>query len=453
MSRDAGLTLLVTSDLHGERVPELPALAAAEPGTVLHVDNGDTFGGLAGLEYALGTAPRTCRTLSWLRQVGTVALNLGNHDLDAGPPALVERTAQGAVPLVSGNLRVDGAAPLPGTVVRETPAGTVGIAGALTAGARAMWAPSLQRRTALSDPVPTLVQACRALREAGCEWVVALGHLGLPLPRLHPRRPERIVENPGDVLVAELSARPDGGRPLADVVVLGHTHVTHTAVQDRTAVVVPGRRGEGVARVRLRASGGPGAPPPEAEFVPLPGTPDQRLARAEGPVAELLRQEREALATLAAEPLSVPAGAETFAQQLQAVAEAQLGATGLFVATRLVPDGPPARTVGEARTRSPMLEPLVALEVEREALAEIRRHRAWHAAEQHREPDPRLAHRHAWHAFAEIGVRDAPRQTLAVPAAWAGGYGGYSALAACREVADPGWSLVELLRKGQRKER
>ena len=453
MSRAGGLTLLATSDLHGERVPELPALVAAAPGPVLHVDNGDTFGGLAGLEYALATAPRTCRTLSWLGRVGTAALNLGNHDLDAGPSALAERAAQGAVPLVSGNLRLDGTAPLPATVVRETPAGTVGIAGALSAGAQAMWAPSLQRRTALSDPVPALVSACRDLREAGCEWVVALGHFGLPLPPLDLRHPERLPENPGDALVAELSARPDGGRPLADVVVLGHTHVIHAAVQDRTAVVVPGRRGEGVARVRLPASNGPGASPPEAEFVPLPGTAEQRLARAEGPVAALLRDEREALAALAAEPLPVPPGAETFAQQLQAVAAAQLGATGLFVAARIAPDGPPARTVGEAQARSPMLEPLVVLQVEREDLSEIRRHRAWHAAEQHREPDPRLAHRHAWHAFAEIGVRDAARQTLAVPASWAGGYGGYSALAGCREVADPGWSLVELLRKGQRKER
>ena len=93
----------------------------------------------------------------------------------------------------------------------------------------------------------------------------------------------------------------------------------------------------------------------------------------------------------------MPPGADTLAAQLLAAAAAQVGATGFFLATRVQADGPPARTVAEAMLRSPMQEPLVALEVDREALAEIRAHRAWHRARIDAEPDARLVFSCGWH--------------------------------------------------------
>lgn len=434
----AELTLFATSDLHGYRILELPEILRATPGTSIWVDNGDLFGGLSALAYQLQGEGRSCGSIDWLAEHGAVAMNVGNHDLDGGITALLARSRQRDVALLSANLWHDHWGLLPASRTVDTLAGRVGFAGGLTAAAGAMWRPALRAHLRTTDPVAALISECRRLRPR-CDWVVALAHLGLPLPLLLPGEPGP-QENPGASLVAALAARGPGGRPLADCVVLGHTHEHDARILGATAVVTPGRRGDALGRVCLSR----GSTPPTATLLSCHAAAspeDPRVARTGHPfpLAEARR-----LGRFAAQRIRVPRGTHTLGDQIREASAHFWGAPGALLAERIAPDGPPVETIGEAIRRIPMLEPFVVLELHASPLRQVRRLRDQHAAWA-RTRDPRIARRHRWHAFREVGPAQGRVARLVVPAGWAAGQGGYLPLLEAKQLADPGWSLVQLL--------
>jgi len=435
----SGLTVLATSDLHGYRLAPR-SVAGLRDSDALWVDNGDLLGGLPELALRLGWFQDDCPTFSWLRQRGAGAVNLGNHDVDGGLEATLRRSAQDTPALLCANLLHQDAPALRGSAVLETAAGPVGVVGVLTPAVSRMWRPALRAALRVTDPVSTAVDTCTRLRDR-CRWVVVLAHLGRALPPLLPHE-DPTWENPGERLVDALSARAHGARPLADLVVLGHIHERHAWVQDRTAVVLPGRRGDVVARVDLPA----GPHPPTAALLPAHGvslsTP-QPGPEAHDP-ALFPPAERARLRALAAEPLHVPSGCTRLADQILEAGERLLGAGRALLSTRVLPEGPPVTRVGEALARMPMLEPVVVLDLSAEQMRSARRqrdaHSAWAASR-----GPRIAKRHRWHAFWERGAEAGPGHPTLLPASWAAGYGGYGALRGAQVLADPGYSLVELL--------
>ncbi len=387
----------------------------AETGPVIYVDNGDLFGGPAGLRFSLHRGP--CATVQWMNDLGLAAMNLGNHDLDQGVEGLLERARQAAFPVLCANL-YDGERPLlPDRVEVKTPNGPVGIAGACTAVARDMWPPSLRQRLRLTDPVTALRAACAALH-LHCDVVIAMAHLGFSIG------PEPAVENPGEALVEALAADAGDGRPLADVVVLGHTHVPHASVRGRTAVLSPPSAGRGMGRAVLSESG------VSAECVSLPADTGVRVE----------------LVPLLEETLDVEG--ETLGHQLLAAARL-VDADGLVVTRRLEPGGEPVRNLGQALSRAPLLEPLVLLELDPSGLAAVIATRDQHAAAAETSPDPQVARRHQWHAFELLlpPQRDAAKGSLRllVPASWSGGYAGYDPFRKARKLAEPGLHLIQLL--------
>lgn len=432
------LTVFATSDLHGYRIPDLPNLLQATPGTAIWVDNGDLFGGLSALAHRLEGGGGRCGSLDWLAEHGAVAVNVGNHDLDGGIAALRARSLPGTPTLISANLWHNQWGLLPASVERDTPAGRVGVAGALTAAASETWRPALRAHLRVTDPVSALVAECRRLRRR-CRWIVAMAHLGLPLPPLLPHEtgPQ---ENPGAELVAALAKRDPDGRPLADCVVLGHTHEQHALIQDATAVVVPGRRGDAVGCVSLSDE----SSPPTASLIPCQAISSPAAAPETAAGRPFSRAETTRLQNLAAQRIRVPAGTHTLGDQLCEASAHFWGAPGALLAERIAPDGLPVETIGEALSRMPMLDPFVVLEIEagplRQAQALRDRHAAWSHAR-----DPRIARRHRWHAFREAGPPQGSVARLVVPAAWAAGHGGYQSLLQAKLLADPGWSLVQLL--------
>lgn len=421
----APLTVLATSDLHGARVPEPTWKAPGDPGATVLVDNGDVFGGPSGLRFSLEGGD--CPTIRWMNGRGLAGLNVGNHDLDQGVQGIVERARQAAFPVLSANLYDGDERLLPDRTEVDTPAGRVGIAGALTPVARDMWPPSLRRRLRLTDPVAALRQSCTALRRS-CRHVIALAHLGFPIgsePSVEPWV-ESPGENPGEALVAALTRDTGDGRPLADCVVLGHTHVPHASVRGRTAILSPPSGGRGLGRAVL--SGGAVS----AELVVTSPALDAAELAA---VAPLLGRE-------------LRTDAPTLGSQLLAAARAQ-GADGVVVTRRLEPQGPAVRTLGEALARAPLLEPLVLLELDDAGLAEVLATRDRHAALADAVGDLHVARRHRWHAFELLtDPRLGPSNRawrLLVPASWSGGYAGYDPFGQARKLAEPGLHLVQLL--------
>jgi len=424
------LTVLATTDLHGERAPELARLAREEPGTAILVDNGDAFGGAAGLRFSLEGG--RCGTVEWMNTLGLAAMNVGNHDLDQGVEGLLARAEQARFAILSANLFEGDRRLLPDRVVVETDVGPVGVAGAITPTAGILWPPSLRQRLRVTDPVEALARSCEALRNQ-CRFVIALAHLGFPLL---PELPELEEENPGEALLMALGEAGEDGRPLADCVVLGHTHLEHAEVRGSQAVLMPGRRAEAVGRALL----GQGV---QAEVRKVAGTPAERLQGADASLRELQTAEEQRLAPLLARRL--PKGsAETFGQQLLEAAQRR-GADGIVVAQRVGTSQAPARTVAEALSRAPMLEPLVLLELSEPALGRTLAVRDHHAAQAANVGDPRVAKRHRWHAFELLGDSGSGPLRLLVPASWTGGYAGYEDLSIAPILAQPGEHLVELL--------
>ncbi|MFH2005323.1 MAG: metallophosphoesterase [bacterium] len=421
------LVVLATTDLHGERAPELARLAREGPGAAILVDNGDAFGGAAGLRFSLEGG--ACGTVEWMNSLGLAALNVGNHDLDQGVEGLLARAQQARFAILSANLFEGDRRLLPDRVVVDSDAGAVGIAGAITPAAGILWPPSLRRRLRVTDPVAALRRCCEALRPR-CRFVIALAHLGFPL------LPELAEENPGEELLAALGITGADGRPLADCVVLGHTHLEHAEVRGSQAVLMPGRRAEAVGRARLGGD-------VEAEVHKLSGTPAERLQRADPRLQAIQVTERERLARLLARALPV-GSARTFGEQLLAAARRR-GADGIVVAQRVGTSLAPARTLGEALPRAPMLEPLVLLGLSAPALRRTLVARDRHAVRAELAGDPQAARRHRWHAFELLGGSGGGPYRLLVPASWTGGYAGYEDLSSAPILAEPGDHLLELL--------
>lgn len=141
-------------------------------GAPLLLDAGDT---LFATGDAAGEADRQKAKLilAALGSQGVAAMGVGERDLAAGLPFLLEEAAAAGLPLLSANLRgPDGERPfLPSRLV-STPGGQVGLLG--------VWAsrtpPPAETGLRVEDPVAAAGEEAERLRKAGAALVVALVH-------------------------------------------------------------------------------------------------------------------------------------------------------------------------------------------------------------------------------------------------------------------------------------
>ncbi|MGE0449365.1 MAG: bifunctional UDP-sugar hydrolase/5'-nucleotidase [Vicinamibacterales bacterium] len=258
------LSIVSTTDLHGfafardDRgglallagyVNNLRAARAADGGSVLLVDAGDTFQG--GIESNLSEG---AILVDAFNAMGYTAAAVGNHEFDFGAVdlpgaredagadphgALEARAAQAHYPFLAANLldahtgrRVAWPNVRASTLV-EANGTTIGLIGVMTAaGLRSTLAPNVAG-LALAPLAPTIADEANALRAAGATAVVVLAHAGGSCSRF---------DDPLDLASCDRSAEifdvaralPRG---LVDVIAAGHTHDALAHVVNGIAIV------------------------------------------------------------------------------------------------------------------------------------------------------------------------------------------------------------------------
>lgn len=185
----SNLIVIHTNDTHGydqkaDGVYGMAAVAAlkqeyeAKGKDVLLVDAGDAI-----QDHNLVNLSRGATAIAFMNAAGYDAMTLGNHEFDYGQDVTLKRAAEADFPFLSCNILVDATGKTfvrPYTIVEKggVTVGIVGITTPETAGAtnpKHVYGLTFLDGQDLYDAVQSSVDY---LRGAGCDLVVALGHLG-----------------------------------------------------------------------------------------------------------------------------------------------------------------------------------------------------------------------------------------------------------------------------------
>ncbi|GAA6201984.1 5'-nucleotidase C-terminal domain-containing protein [Aquicoccus sp. SU-CL01552] len=274
---DARLRILATSDLHMHltgfdygadrpdpargltRIASLIATArdeaARDSALVLLFDNGDGMQGTPMDEPAAapGAGPHPLmRAFDHLRYD---AIGLGNHDFDFGLEALERALAAAPCPALCANLRPKGTALPAGLrpraiLDRRTPDGAplrIGVFSVLPPQTGIWNRALLAGRVGFDDIVQSAAREADALRQAGCDLVIALAHTG--------PEPDNAAAKP----MAENALRTLAALPGVDVALGGHSHEAQTWDDPDRPAVMPGYAGSHLGVIDLalaRTAGG-----------------------------------------------------------------------------------------------------------------------------------------------------------------------------------------------------
>lgn len=244
-SADATLTLLATTDVHGNvmnydyfadkpygegqgrglaRVDSIVDHVRQEVGTerVVVLDNGDAIQGTP-LTYLAATKPLTPNPMAKAYNlIGYDAQVVGNHEFNYGLPYLKSYADQLDFQLLAANVLKEGTQePFldPYTMITRTINGqeiTIGVLGVVTPGVRIWDAAHVSGTLTFQDPVEAAQTWVPQMRQAGADVVVALVHSGID-PSNQTWDPTQLQEN-----VAKSVAEKVSG---IDVVIGGHSHV------------------------------------------------------------------------------------------------------------------------------------------------------------------------------------------------------------------------------------
>lgn len=171
---------------------------------VLLLDSGDIFQGTPYFNFFKGEVE--FKTMS---AMGYDIATLGNHDFDNGVEGLVEMLPHADFSFVNANFSISHKELMPHVepyTIRTLGGIKVGIFG-LGIDFDRLVLPSLHAGVSYNDPIPAAKKSVEALREAGCQLVICLSHLG------YRYRNDKV----SDTDLAQLI-------PGIDLVLGGHTH-------------------------------------------------------------------------------------------------------------------------------------------------------------------------------------------------------------------------------------
>ena len=185
----SNLVVIHTNDTHGydqkaDGVYGMAAVAAlkqeyeAKGKDVLLVDAGDAI-----QDHNLVNLSQGATAIAFMNAAGYDAMTLGNHEFDYGQDVTLERAAEADFPFLSCNILVDATGKpfvRPYTIVKKggVTVGIIGITTPETAGAtnpKHVYGLTFLDGQDLYDAVQSNVDY---LRGAGCDLIVALGHVG-----------------------------------------------------------------------------------------------------------------------------------------------------------------------------------------------------------------------------------------------------------------------------------
>lgn len=192
-AKQTRITLLHTNDTHSrmepfakgkfkgragvaKRASLVNAIRKANPNTLL-LDAGDTFQGTPYFNQFLGKLD-----IQMMAALGYDAVTLGNHDFDAGVQQLAQNLQyRERTQFISSNFTIGESCPISGLVQRHTMFTLgevrVGIFG-LGIAFHGLVNPKLHQGVSYQDPREAAQREVSALREKGCDLIVALSHLG-----------------------------------------------------------------------------------------------------------------------------------------------------------------------------------------------------------------------------------------------------------------------------------
>jgi 2',3'-cyclic-nucleotide 2'-phosphodiesterase (5'-nucleotidase family) len=269
------LSIVGTSDLHGAALPTpslggLPLLAgyvnnlratrAADGGSVLLIDSGDTFLGTVESNLSEGAF-----VVDAYNAMGYAAEAVGNHDFDFGSVdspaarqlpgdlrgALKARAAQARFPFLAANLIDDATGRLvdwpnvrPSAIVKADGV-TIGIVGVMTIDAlRSTLAANVQGLHVV-PPGPAIEAEASRLRAAGAEVLIVAAHVGGRCDRFGD--PDDLTSCDDDSEIFQIARSLPPG--LVDVIAAGHTHSGLAHRINGIAIMEPFSRGQAFSRI------------------------------------------------------------------------------------------------------------------------------------------------------------------------------------------------------------
>jgi 2',3'-cyclic-nucleotide 2'-phosphodiesterase/3'-nucleotidase len=364
---DAGLqrlTLLHTSDLHGQVLPFDDARGEPVGGSLVQVasivaeirrsvdhpvlllDSGDTIQGTPLEQFVHVRWREPSPTINAMNLIGYDAMAVGNHDFNFGLEVLRRAEAQAAFPFLSANT-VDersGAPAFPPFRVFEFGGVRVGVLGLITPNVPGWESPENYRGLRFDAMAAAARRWVGVLRERErCDLVVVLAHTGFE------RDPE--------------SGRTDGtgyenfawrlaGVPGIDVLLVGHSH-REIAPRSINGVIVaqPLARARFVTRIGLwlePAGGGFRIARWEGASLPVADAAvDEQLAAQFEPLRRRVAEVLDAPVTSAARPVSVRGCRLADCAALDLIHAVQLAASGADLSlASLLSDGTPDLAAG-----------------------------------------------------------------------------------------------------------
>lgn len=227
----AQLTVLYTTDPHGRIVTNeesigldvVASIKKSMPGALL-IDVGDILHGLP-----IATLTQGRDVVSLMKRAGYIASAVGNHEFNYGRQILLERAAQAMEPphpmyMMSANVtNPDGTYPFTPWVVLEQNGVKLGLFALTTEETATQANPNAVRDFRFGDATEAALRAVRALRAAGCNFIIAATHIETEESR-------------------ELADRVPG----IDVILGGHSHIVADESRNGTKIYSTGAYGHNV---------------------------------------------------------------------------------------------------------------------------------------------------------------------------------------------------------------
>ena len=190
-AEDVTLTILHTNDTYGRLLPFskedvkvggalrrvylIRQIKKEQPNNVMVLDAGDAIG-----PYPLAAFDSGETVIQLMNEMGYTAMALGNHEFDYGVGTILKRISQAQFAVLSANTYVKDKGKLltQGHLKKEVAGIKVGIIGLTTPTTRYRASPQLQKSITFTNPISAAEDAVKKLKAEGCDFIIALSHLG-----------------------------------------------------------------------------------------------------------------------------------------------------------------------------------------------------------------------------------------------------------------------------------